>query len=199
MGSSDDSYSQKYARVSELVPSLIAMNLSENDETGIVIGFENLQKGDVLVYAGYNDPENSRLGHVSVIRDIIELEGSRFACIQHSTTRGRGESTTGFIQIIFVPLDAGSDISILEEIWENPEIRNTVPELASAYEYRAEFIEDSHNRVLFFDYNNAEETTGDLLHHLDYQNGGDVVFAVRTNRIVGRNLMSDIDTDVLRL
>lgn len=182
LGDPDGSYGDKFAQVRRLLPQIIRLNHEINGTLGIVEGpgYTNLQRGDVLAYADSDIPEEGGLGHVSIVRDRFSFNTpngiEEFLCIQHSTT----QQGTGFIQIVFVPVDPDGSITSLQEAWETPDYN--LPIFNDIAQYRGSLVDRS-RRVVFVD-QNSSRTTGDMVHHMPIEAGGDVVFALRTASIM---------------
>lgn len=114
-----------------LLPYLINRNLERNNNPGIVLGYENMIKGDVIAFQGTPEYAPNRYGHVGIVRDKFNYNGVDYILVQHESTN---------IQVECIPVNpADADLSQIQSVYSNPALRQTIPALQSAYEYRAQF------------------------------------------------------------
>jgi len=118
-----------------LIPGLIQRNLELNNNTGIIVGYKNFIRGDVMAFQGTEEYGAGRYGHTAIVRDTFEYNGARYMSIQHDSSS---------IQVEFIPVDpADADPSALEAAYNNPTTRSSIPALQSAYEYRGREFPDT--------------------------------------------------------
>jgi hypothetical protein len=114
-----------------LLPYLINRNLERNNNPGIVLGYENMIKGDVIAFQGTTQYAPDRYGHVGIVRDKFNYNGVDYILVQHEATN---------IQVECIPVNpADADLSQIQSVYSNPALRQIIPELQSAYEYRSQF------------------------------------------------------------
>lgn len=116
--------------VSNLVPFLMRKNMDKNNgNPGIIFGYENMMRGDVIVFKG-----NERYGHVGIVRDTFTYKGVKYLAMQHSST-----SRTS-IRVEIIPISpADARTSDVEAAFNNPTERSRIPALQSIHEYRGRF------------------------------------------------------------
>lgn len=80
----------QFGTVSQLASRLIRgiMEKTGGATSGIVFGMENYQKGDVVVWNGYNygGKNVNKFSHIGVVRDTLTINGERFIALQHDNT-----------------------------------------------------------------------------------------------------------------
>ena len=94
---------QREGMVSELVSRIIRGNEEKYGNAGIVFGFENYIKGDVIVW---NRDDNGSYRHVGIIRETLYIDGEKYIAIQHDESH---------IQVDIVPVRQGVPVKKLSE------------------------------------------------------------------------------------
>lgn len=164
----------KISTVRSLAAAIIRANIEKTGNPGIVIGFENYEKGDVLVFKGYKDYAYKRYSHVAIVRFKLDLpvyndQGQRIGTEKYLGIVDEGKHLQGNI----VPVKPRSPyIRQIRKLLANPARREEYfrkhPELAdlkSLYEER-KFVHVSQNTWM-----------GDAMQ------GGDIAFGVRTSAL----------------
>lgn len=146
------------------VPDLIAGNLRRTGKEGIVIGFKNFKKGDVVVFAG---DKSQRFTHVGIVRDRTTIDGEDYIIIQHDYAN---------LQVDMVPVDGRSrgwqrHQRMMGSSSGRRELASKSPELASALEYRKD-----HTGTIRFRNNRYFQDASQ-------GRGGNIAFAVRTETL----------------
>jgi hypothetical protein len=147
------------------VPDLIAGNLERTGKEGIVIGFENFKKGDVVVFAGN---KSKVFTHVGIVRDRLTIDGEDYLAIQHDF---------GDLQVDIVPVNGRSSAwkrhqKMLRSRSGRAQLAQQSPELASIIEYRKKYpktVRFRNNRYF------QDASQG---------RGGNIAFAVRTETLL---------------
>lgn len=77
LGEPDESIEGKEGRVYNLAERLIAGNMEKTGRPGLILGSENYQKGDVLVFKGYKNEKEERAykkyAHIAIVRFRMDL------------------------------------------------------------------------------------------------------------------------------
>lgn len=151
-----------------LLAKCMRANIEKSGSPQIVIGYEYMQKGDVLGFGMCKEGEKY-IGHVAVIRDrfTVEVNGRplELLAFQHDQEN---------IQINLVPVRRGDNglSTALGKALANPATRqaylNKYPQLAAIYNYRAQFPQTVNVRANAGWYGDSSK------------GGGNVLFAVRT-------------------
>lgn len=166
--------SGREAVVSHLVSRIMKGNEAKTGNAGIVLGFENFQKGDIVVWQTYKKELGKRtFAHVGIIRDTINIDGQKFIAIQHDASN---------IQVDIIPATKGTSVDPLAREMsgnrhalaarQNPEDR---AKLESIFTYRS-----SHPGTVRVRQNAS--WFGD-----SSKNGGDIALAVRTTALANNN------------
>jgi hypothetical protein len=130
--------------VSGLVPRLTQGILKKTNgrTAGIVMGFENFRRGDVIVWKGSKIYGTNRYGHIGIIRDTLTIDGEKYMAIQHDFAD---------IQIDLVPVNRRSHTAKhVEKMLKNRRTRaeyiRKYPKLKAFYDYRAKYPKTVHVR-----------------------------------------------------
>lgn len=166
--------SGKEAVVSHLVSRIMKGNEAKTGNAGIVFGFENFQKGDVVVWQTYKKELGKRtFAHVGIIRDTINIDGQKFIAIQHDASN---------IQIELIPTTKGTSVdSLAREMSRN---RHALAARQNP--------EDQAKLESIFTYRSSHPNTVRIRRNAGWfgdgsKNGGDIALAVRTTALTDNN------------
>jgi hypothetical protein len=163
--------SHKIGAVMNLIPFLMQKNYQTTGTYGLIFGFNNFIRGDVVAFRGTRNYAIRRYGHVGVVRDRFEVNGIECIAIQHE-----GDN----IQVEIIPVNPADNdrIQELTEIYQNENLRVNYPALTSIYQYRS-----------------GHPHTVEIVENAGYYgdascvSGGNIAFAVRTRDLVlGQNI-----------
>ncbi len=78
MGSPNGGVKGKEGNVRGLLSRLMASNKAKTGSEGIVFGFKNYQKGDVVIFRGTKEYATRAFSHVAIVRDRINIDGREY-------------------------------------------------------------------------------------------------------------------------
>lgn len=112
-----------------LVPFLMRRNMDRNNgNPGVVFGYKNMTRGDVIVFRGTEEHAPDRYGHVGIVRDTFVFQGVKYLAMQHNSRT---------INVEIIPIDPpDANTSALKEVYDDPTQRSRIPALQSIYQYR---------------------------------------------------------------
>ncbi|MBL4694244.1 hypothetical protein JKY72_02645, partial [Candidatus Gracilibacteria bacterium] len=158
------------ASASRLIANVIRGNQEKHNTAGIIFGFENYQKGDVVAWQKYKTYLGHRTyAHVGIVRDRITINGQEFIAIQHDQNH---------IQIDLIPVKKGGSTGRIKRMLRNPATRHAfiakqspadAAKLESIYKYR-------YNNTSTVNVRSNTRWYGDG----SKGGGGNIMFAVRT-------------------
>lgn len=162
--------SKSYRQVRHILSLLVSKNMEKTGKSGMVFGYKNMKKGDVVFFRGNKKYAEGRYGHIAVVRhDPFYVNGVKCIAISHDGAD---------IQCNIIPVDDADNNKIkqIQEVVNDPSKRKDVPELREIFKYRKKYPETvkvSYNRRWYGDAS---------------QNGGTIAFAVRTRGIMKSNM-----------
>lgn len=122
----------KEGRASGILAKTVRSNMEKSGNAGFVIGFENMQRGDLIGFKGGPNYGQGKIAHVAIVRDRFKIDGEEYLAIQHDQAD---------IQVNLVPVNRrSSKVNHLQKALANPSVRaeymKKYPQLGEIYNFR---------------------------------------------------------------
>lgn len=179
LGEDGSSFRGKVGSVSHLAAALMRSNLEQTGNAGIVFGYQNFRKGDVLVFRGVPKYADRKFAHVAVVTFNREIAVHDVNGRYVGTERYIGVQDDGAdLQATIVPVNPRSHTwrhlaRALKDPHSRSEYLQKYPEIAEMWEFRKS---NPGNFVV--------RGNGGWWGDASQVRGGKVAFAVRTQTLV---------------